>query len=150
MFEVSSIVIAFLVAALLCFIVEMMTLTFYAFFLSLGCLLVALLLYFHASLMASVALGDILTLVLGVVFQRKFQKRQYQIQQSSPLDTLVGEKGILSEGIDSPAGYGTVIIDGTAWRATALEAIEKGGSVAVVSLAPEQDMTVIVEKSKTF
>lgn len=147
MFEVSPIISAFLVAALVFFVVEMMTFTFYAFFLSIGCLIVALLLYLEASLMVSVGIGGILTCVLGLVFQKKFQKKNYQARSSSSLDTLIGEKGILSEGIDGPASYGTIIIDGTAWRATAHEAINKGVSVVVASLAPEQDMTVVVEKN---
>lgn len=147
MFELSPIVVSFLVAALVLFIVEMMTFTFFAFFLSLGCLIVALLVYFHFSLMVAVGIGGVLMLTVGIVFQKKFQKKQYQTQQVSSLDALIGEKGILSEGIDSPANYGTVIIDGTAWRATASEAIEQGSSVVVACIASKQNMTVVVEKS---
>lgn len=147
MFELSPIVTGFLVAALVCFIVEMMTFTFYAFFLSIGCMVVALLLYFDTSLMLAVSLGGTVTLAIGVLFQTKFQRKSFQPSSASVLDTLLGEKGILSKGIDGPANYGTVIIDGTAWRATAHEAIETGGSVAVVSIAPEQDMTVVVKKN---
>lgn len=147
MFELSPLVTGFLVVALACFIVEMMTFTFYAFFLSIGCLIVALLLYFHTPFMVAMGVGALLTLAFGVVFQKKFQKKSFQARQPSPLDTLIGEKGFLAEGIDSPSSYGTVIIDGTAWRATAHEAIEKGGSVVVASIAHDPDMTVIVKKN---
>lgn len=133
------------------FIAEILTMSFYAFFISIGCLFAALFLFLQFSFITSLCAGAVLTLICIVVFQRMFQKKHPNThRQKSPFEYLKGTKGTLSEAIDGEKSHGAVIIDGTAWRAMANEAIACGAQVVVVDIDAAENMTLIVKKLDTL
>lgn len=133
------------------FIAEILTMSFYAFFISIGCLFAALFLFLKFSFIASICAGAALTLICIVVFQRMFQKKHpNSTTQKSPFENLKGAKGTLSESIEGAKTYGAVIIDGTAWRAMADEPIACGAQVLVTAIDTVETTTVIVKKIETL
>ncbi|MEG2172464.1 MAG: NfeD family protein [Desulfovibrionaceae bacterium] len=136
--------ILFLVMGIAFFIAELLTLSFYAFFISIGCLLVALFLFLKCSFTLSLCAGAVLTLTCVVVFQKIFGKKRQQQAPISPFENLIGEKGVLSEGING--SHGTVVIGGTSWRAVADTSLASGTCVVVSALDPVENMTLVVKK----
>lgn len=133
--------------AIAVFIAEMFTMTFYAFFVSIGCALAAVFVGFHFSLMVALCSGGLLTTVCIVIFQRLFQKnRRNATPEETPFANLVGQRGVLSEGILGKGQYGAVVLDGTAWRACAEEAINRGSEVVVTGLDQMDRTTVVVKE----
>lgn len=147
MFEYDFFVIVFLVLGICLLIAEVLTVSFYALFVAIGCLLISLFLSLKISFFISLCSGAFLAIVCIVIFQRLFQKKNLQTHaQKSPFENLIGEKGVLSEAIEDSEGYGIALIAGTAWRAKANSAIEMGAEVVVTGLSSEESTTVIVKK----
>lgn len=135
--------------AIAIFIVEMFTLTFYAFFVSVGCALAAVFLGFGFSLQVALCIGALLTTGCIVVFQRLFQKNRNNASPAeTPFTNLIGQRGVLTEAIAAKGQHGAVLLDGTAWRAAADTAILKGRTVAVTGIDPTDRSTVWVEELK--
>lgn len=151
MLESDNVILYFFAAGILLFIVEMLTLSFYAFFLSIGSFIVALCLYLGFSFSISLSVGALLSLLCSVIFQRIFQKKTVPARiEQSPFTHLIGGTGMLVEGISSKESYGTVVVDGTAWRAMASCPLEKGIEVMITAIDSENSMTVIVKRLNTL
>lgn len=146
MFGLDTGVLFFIAMAIALFIVEILTITFYAFFLSVASFVVAACLYNDISLIVSLIIGGTLALICSIVFQRTFQKKRFQPAQLSPFENLVGQKGTVSESIDAQSLMGTVVIGGTAWRVRSGCAISQGEIVLVTKAGSPQDMILYVEK----
>lgn len=146
MFEFSSPIIFFIVIAIVCFIVEMFTLSFYAIFISIGCLFISLFLYLDYSFFTALCLGGVLAIIGLILFQKYFQKKAMPQISANPLQNLIGQKGNLLEAIGGLDNQGTVILDGTAWRAAAPTPIAKDSQVLVVDIYSLDTLTVLVKQ----
>lgn len=136
----------FIALGIALFIVEMLTITFYALFVSIAALVVALCLYLSMSLTLSLIIGGTWAVLCCIVFQKYFQKKGLQPAPHAPFENLVGQKGTVSESIDAQSLLGAVVIDGTVWRARANRPLAQGESIVVTQATTPQDMTIFVQK----
>ncbi len=121
-----------LIAAGVLFVVEMMTLTFYLLWLSIGALaacLVSLLL--PDAILLQVVAGSLVALGL-TVFSKPLVARFRSSRGYRDTGTdIVGRQGLVVEPIE-PGRYGQVKVGGDTWSATSIESLGKDEVVKVV------------------
>ncbi|MCE3202885.1 NfeD family protein [Paenibacillus sonchi] len=121
-----------LIAAGVLFVVEMMTLTFYLLWLSIGALaacLVSLLL--PDAILLQVLAGSLVALVL-TIFSKPLVARFRSSRGFQDTGTdIVGRQGLVVEPIE-PGRYGQVKVGGDTWSATSIESLGKDEVVKVV------------------
>ncbi|AIQ70738.1 NfeD family protein [Paenibacillus graminis] len=121
-----------LIAAGVLFVVEMMTLTFYLLWLSIGALaacLVSLLL--PDAVLLQVVAGSLVALGL-TVFSKPLVARFRSSRGFQDTGTdIVGRQGLVVEPIE-PGRYGQVKVGGDTWSATSIESLGKDEVVKVV------------------
>ncbi len=125
-----------LIAAIVCVIIEIATVSFGAVCFSIGALASALVAYFEYSLSAQLgtfaAVSFLCFLFLRPVL---LQILNGDLDVKTNADAIIGRKGIVSETIDATQHTGRVSIDGDDWKALAGngEKIEVGTEVEVIS-----------------
>ncbi|WP_248845175.1 NfeD family protein [Paenibacillus jilunlii] len=121
-----------LIAAGVLFVVEMMTLTFYLLWLSIGALaacLVSLLL--PDAVLLQVLAGSLVALGL-TIFSKPLVARFRSSRGFQDTGTdIVGRQGLVVEPIE-PGRYGQVKVGGDTWSATSIESLGKDEVVKVV------------------
>ncbi|KWX86538.1 hypothetical protein AMQ83_18325 [Paenibacillus riograndensis] len=121
-----------LIAAGVLFVVEMMTLTFYLLWLSIGALaacLVSLLL--PDAILLQVLVGSLVALML-TIFSKPLVARFRSSRGFQDTGTdIVGRQGLVVEPIE-PGRYGQVKVGGDTWSATSIESLGKDEVVKVV------------------
>ncbi|WP_231869763.1 NfeD family protein [Paenibacillus riograndensis] len=121
-----------LIAAGVLFVVEMMTLTFYLLWLSIGALaacLVSLLL--PDAILLQVLAGSLVALVL-TIFSKPLVARFRSSRGFQDTGTdIVGRQGLVVAPIE-PGRYGQVKVGGDTWSATSIESLGKDEVVKVV------------------
>ncbi|MNO57890.1 Inner membrane protein YbbJ [compost metagenome] len=121
-----------LIAAGVLFVVEMMTLTFYLLWLSIGALaacVVSLLL--PDALLLQVLAGSAVALGL-TIFSKPLVARFRSPSEFKDTGTdIVGRQGLVVEPIE-PGRYGQVKVGGDTWSATSIESLGKDEVVKVV------------------
>ena len=138
---------AWLVAALLLFVAEMVAPGFWLLSVAVGCLAAGL-----VSLVAPGALVPALSFAAGTLLSlvgvRPFLVKYLQPRTGAlktNVDALAGKVGIVSERIDPGTAKGRVQVDGEDWRAASLmdTALEPGTRVMVVRV---EGATLYVDK----
>ncbi|WP_307589496.1 NfeD family protein [Paenibacillus wynnii] len=119
-----------LVAAGVLFVVEMMTLTFYLLWLSIGALIAGLVsLLFPDAVLLQVLIGSLVALGL-TLFSKPLVERFRSSRGFNDTD-IVGKQGIVVEAIE-PGRYGQVKIGGDTWSATSVQTLGRDEVVKVV------------------
>ncbi|MBW4081119.1 NfeD family protein [Paenibacillus sp. S150] len=121
-----------LIAAGVLFVVEMMTLTFYLLWLSIGALVAGLVsLLLPDAILLQVVAGSLVALGL-TVFSKPLVARFRSSKGFKDTGTeIVGRQGLVVEPIE-PGRYGQVKIGGDTWSATSIEPLGKDEVVKVV------------------
>jgi len=121
-----------LVAAGVLFVIEMMTLTFYLLWLSIGALAAGLVsLLVPDSILLQVVVGSLVALAL-TVFSKPLVARFRGSRGFNDTGTdIVGRQGIVVEAIE-PGRYGQVKIGGDTWSATSFQTLGRDEIVKVV------------------
>ena len=121
-----------LVAAGVLFVIEMMTLTFYLLWLSIGALVAGLVsLLVPDSILLQVLVGCLVALGL-TVFSKPLVARFRGSRGFKDTGTdIVGRQGIVVEAIE-PGRYGQVKIGGDTWSATSVQTLGRDEVVKVV------------------
>lgn len=122
-----------LIAAGVLFVVEMMTLTFYLLWLSIGALAAGLLsLLFPEAILLQVVFGSLVAIGL-TLFSKPLVSRFRGSRGFTDASTdIVGRQGIVMEPIE-PGRYGQVKVGGDTWSATSVQTLDKDEVVRVVT-----------------
>ncbi|KGE18370.1 NfeD family protein [Paenibacillus wynnii] len=119
-----------LVAAGVLFVVEMMTLTFYLLWLSIGALIAGLVsLLVPDAILLQVVLGSLVA--LGLTLFSKPLVARFRSSRGFDDTDIVGKQGIVVEAIE-PGRYGQVKIGGDTWSATSVQTLGRDDIVKVV------------------
>lgn len=121
-----------LIAAGILLVFEMMTLTFYLLWLSLGAAVASIIaLIAPEGILLQVSVGCLVALVL-TFFTKPLAKRWRATKGFQDIGTeLVGKQGVVIEPIE-PGQYGIVKIGGDTWSATSFETLRKDELVRVM------------------
>lgn len=121
-----------LIAAGVLFVIEMMALTFYLLWLSIGALAAGLIsLLFPEAFLLQVVVGSLVALIL-TFFSKPLVARFRNSRGFKDTGTeIVGRKGIVVEPIEQ-GRYGQVKVGGDTWSATSGQALGNGEVVIVV------------------
>lgn len=121
-----------LIAAGVLFVVEMMTLTFYLLWLSIGALAACLIsLLLPDAILLQVLAGSLVALVL-TIFSKPLVARFRSSRGFQDTGTdIVGRQGLVVAPIE-PGRYGQVKVGGDTWSATSIESLGKDEVVKVV------------------
>jgi membrane protein implicated in regulation of membrane protease activity len=138
---------AWLVAALLLFVAEMVAPGFWLLSVAVGCLVAGVVsLVVPGTLVPalSFAAGTLLSLVGVRPFLLKYLNPRAGAIKTN-VEALIGRVGIVSERIDPATGRGRVVVEGEDWRSASLmeTAIEPGTRVMVVRV---EGATLYVDK----
>lgn len=121
-----------LIAAGVLFVVEMMTLTFYLLWLSIGALVAGLLsLLLPEAILFQVVLGSLVALGLTLFSKPLVAKFRNSRGFKDTGTDIVGRQGIVTEPIE-PGRYGQVKVGGDTWTATSLQTLGKEDVVRVL------------------
>src|SRR2546425_7919542 len=138
---------AWLVAALLLFVAEMVAPGFWLLSVAVGCLAAGLMSFVVPGALVpalTFAAGTLLSLVGVRPFLLRYLHRAGGAIRTN-VDALAGRVGIVSERIDPATGKGRVLVEGEDWRAASLmdAALEPGTRVMVVRV---EGATLYVDK----
>lgn len=134
------------IAALVCFIIEIFTAGFAVACFSIGALAAAIASALHLSLIWQLLLFAVFTFLAFAFVRPLILKLFYKSGGArTNANALIGRQGRISQDIDPARGYGRVAIDGDDWKAVSEDggAISKGTSVEVVSI----DSVILTVKS---
>jgi len=121
-----------LIAAGVLFVVEMMTLTFYLLWLSLGALAAGLVsLILPDAILLQVVFGSLVALGLTLFSKPLVAKFRSSRGFKDTGTDIIGRQGLVLEPIEQ-GRYGQVKVGGDTWSATALYALGKGETVRVI------------------
>ena len=136
------------IAALVLFIVEIMTSGFAIACLSVGCLLAAIGSALNLSLSWQIgffALGSFLAFIfIRPLVLKLMNKKTNQNKVTTNMDNLIGRKAVVTEKIESD-GFGRVKIDGDDWKAR----LEDEGEAEVgekVTIVSHESLVLTVKK----
>ncbi|OKP98215.1 NfeD family protein [Paenibacillus sp. P46E] len=121
-----------LIAAGVLFVVEMMTLTFYLLWLSIGALVASLVsLVLPDAILLQVLAGSIVALGLTICSKPLVARFRSSRGFKDTGTEIVGRQGLVVEPIE-PGRFGQVKVGGDTWSATSIEALGKDEVVKVV------------------
>ncbi len=119
-----------IIAALICFIIEIFTAGFAIFCFSIGALCGALLSWMGAGVIWQVvffAVGTFISFAFIRPFVLKFIQKKNTDELKTNADALIGKEAMVIEAIDNNANKGRVAIDGDTWKAVS----ENGEPIAL-------------------
>ena len=119
-----------IIAALICFIVEIFTAGFAVFCFSIGALCGALVCWLGLGVIWQVvffALGTFVSFAFIRPFVLKFIQKKSPEDLKTNADALIGKEAVVIEPIDNVSRKGRVAIDGDTWRAVS----ETGAPIAI-------------------
>ncbi|GGF59481.1 hypothetical protein GCM10010912_00830 [Paenibacillus albidus] len=124
--------IVWLIAAGVLFVVEMMTLTFYLLWLSIGALAAGLVAWIiPGSILLQVVTGSLVALGLTLFSKPLVAKFRSSRGFKDTGTDIVGRQGVVLEAI-VPGHYGQVKVGGDTWSATSLQVLNKNEAVRVI------------------
>ncbi|MBT2290263.1 NfeD family protein [Paenibacillus albidus] len=124
--------IVWLIAAGVLFVVEMMTLTFYLLWLSIGALAAGLVAWIiPGSILLQVVTGSLVALGLTLFSKPLVAKFRSSRGFKDTGTDIVGRQGVVLEDI-VPGRYGQVKVGGDTWSATSLQVLNKNEAVRVI------------------
>jgi membrane protein implicated in regulation of membrane protease activity len=137
-------------AAVIFFIFEMFTPSFFMACIAIGCTAGGLAALFGGGVVAQLLFFSLATLVAFVGVRPLALRYLYRKSDTvrTNVDSLVGRIARVSERLDPATGQGRVVIDGDDWKAVSENntAIEKGEQVEIVKV----DSVILVVKSLNF
>lgn len=121
-----------LIIAGVLFAVEMMTLTFYLLWLSIGALAAALVsLLMPEGILLQVVIGSLVALGL-TLFSKPLVSKLRSSRGFKDMGTeIIGRQGVVTEPIE-PGRYGQVKVGGDIWSASSVQSLQKDEIVKVV------------------
>ncbi|MCC8088262.1 MAG: NfeD family protein [Rikenellaceae bacterium] len=125
-----------IIAAIILFIVEVLTPSFFAAGIGIGCLVAGIAAIFIPEVWAQLIIFSV-GVLLGFIYIRplvlKYLHRKDNTINTN-VDALIGRTGRVSVTIDNSAGQGRVMIDGDDWKAVSAEGsiIPEGSCVEVL------------------
>ncbi len=136
-----------LIAFVVLLIIEIITLGLTTVWFALGAIAAFLAAYVGVSVTAQVVVFLIVSIVLFVFTRPIAMKFFNQKRERTNAESLIGQKALVLEKIDSIHGVGKVMVNGMEWSAKTEESgeIEKD---AIVSIKGIQGVKLIVEKEE--
>ncbi|MDR0712416.1 MAG: NfeD family protein [Prevotellaceae bacterium] len=135
-----------LLAAVVFFILEMFTPSFFMACIAIGCTAGGLAALFGGEVVAQLLFFSLATLVAFVGVRPLALRYLYKKSETvrTNVDSLAGRSARVSERIDPATGQGRVVVDGDDWKAASENntAIEKGEQVEIVKV----DSVILVVK----
>lgn len=129
-------------------LIEIMTLGLTTIWFAGGALMASILAYAGFGLPVQIIVFLLVSIILLVVTRPIAMKFFNQKRQSTNAESLIGQKAVVQEMIDSLRGTGRVLVNGMEWSAKVEEGQEVIESGAVVIIEGIQGVKLIVRKEE--